>query len=48
MTANMKEIGRICSVQKDSFRILFQGKEFPAVLKGSFYKNNKKERKNFQ
>lgn len=32
-----EKLGRICQIQKNSFLILFEGKELPAKLKGSFY-----------
>lgn len=37
-----KEIltGRICSVQRESYKILYNGNELPATLKGKFYHNN--------
>ncbi len=39
--------GRICSAQKDSFRILYNGQEYPAVVRGRFYNENQKGRGQF-
>jgi ribosome biogenesis GTPase len=35
-----EEKGRICAVQKGHYTILFEGKELPAKLKGSFYEDS--------
>ncbi len=39
--------GRVCSAQKESFRILHDGKEYPAVVRGRFYNESKKGRGSF-
>lgn len=40
MSLNEKSIiGRICSVQKGKYRILFENREITGVLKGKFYQN---------
>lgn len=40
MKAEKKEIliGRICSIQRDSYKILYENQEIQAILKGQFYR----------
>jgi len=39
--------GRICSAQKESFRIFYDGKEYPAIVRGRFYNESQKGRGQF-